>query len=62
MRCMLGEGDTPHTSLINFEWGMCRSPLFFTVYEVVVILHADEFMPAVRLGDVLQHLELARRH
>lgn len=36
--------------------------LFFPVDQVVVVLHRDELMPAVTIRDVLQLLELPRRH
>ena len=35
---------------------------FFAIKQVVVILHRDELMPAILLGDVLQSLELPCRH
>ncbi len=37
-------------------------PLFLAVDEVVVVLHADEAVPAVARGDVLERLELPRCH
>ena len=36
--------------------------LFFAVEEAVVVLHADEFCPAVALGTVLEHAELIGSH
>ena len=36
--------------------------LFFAVDEVVVVLHGDEFVPAVAVGDVLQGLEFPGGH
>ena len=36
--------------------------LFFAVDEVVIILHRDELVPVVLLGDVLQALELPGCH
>jgi hypothetical protein len=35
---------------------------FFAVYQVVVVLHAGEFVPAVLVGDVLEGLELPGCH
>jgi versiconal hemiacetal acetate reductase len=36
--------------------------IFFTEEKVVEVLHADEFVPAVTLGDVLQALEFPGCH
>lgn len=36
--------------------------LLLAVDQVVVVLHGDELVPAVALGDVLELLELPRRH
>lgn len=36
--------------------------LFFSVKEIIVVLHADEFVPAVPFGNVLKHLEFPGRH
>ena len=36
--------------------------LFFAVEEVVVVLHADELVPVVLGGDVLEGLEFPRGH
>jgi hypothetical protein len=35
---------------------------FFTVYQIIVILHAYELVPAVLFGNVLEGLELPGRH
>jgi hypothetical protein len=37
-------------------------PLFLAVDEVVVVLHRDELVPAVLLGNILQRLELPGSH
>lgn len=44
------------------EGGAHHFALFFAVDEVVVVLHGDEFVPAVAVGDVLQGLELPGGH
>ena len=42
--------------------GAYHFALFFAVDEVVVVLHGDEFVPSVAVGDVLQGLELPGGH
>lgn len=50
---------------MSFKGGAWRTyhlPLFFTVDEVVVVLHADELVPPILLSNVLQRLKFPRRH
>ena len=42
--------------------GSYHFALFFAVDEVVVVLHGDEFVPAIAVGDVLEGLEFPGGH
>ena len=42
--------------------GRYHFAFFFAVDKVVVVLHGDEFVPAVPVGDVLERLEFPGGH
>ena len=52
-------GDEPDARVLAV-WD--HLALLLAVEQVVVVLHGDKLGPAVALGDVLQRLELPRRH
>lgn len=59
----MGEGDTYRNETdAGFSAIFVHLPFFFSVQQVVVVLHADELCPSVFLRTGLHHGELIRPH